>query len=128
VAADSFPVCCPITVATITNVSDVACRKPPATARRRPTARVYSSAGTPREISSASRNSGTSASAPGCFSSPLSWNEIPVATKKTGIRKPNPIPSSLIRNSLFGSPRELSTIRTTSPAANEPRIDANPNR
>jgi hypothetical protein len=47
-------------VATTMNVKDVACMKPAATARVRPTARTGSTAGSPRTASSATRKTGTS--------------------------------------------------------------------
>ena len=123
-----FPVASPICVATITNVSVVACSRPAASAWRVPVVRRYSSAGTPRTISRASRNSGTSARATGLVSKAFSWNETPVAMKKIGIRKPKPMPSSLIWNCGFGSLPEISINFTSSPAANAPSIDAKPNR
>ena len=124
----SLPVATPISVATITNVSVVACSRPAATARRVPMERRYSSAGSPRTASRAMRNSGTSASATGCDSRAFSWKATPVLIKKMGIRKPNPMPSSFAMNCGFGSRPENSIRRTSRPAANAPRIDANPNR
>ena len=68
-----FPVASPICVATITNVSVVACSRPAATARRVPMRRRYSSAGNARTSSRARRNNGTSAIATGCARRLFNW-------------------------------------------------------
>jgi hypothetical protein len=122
-----FPVATPICVATITNVSVVACSRPAAAARRVPVRRRYSSAGNPRTSSRASRNSGTSAIAAGCARRLFNWKETPVVMKKIGIRKPNPMPSSFVWNCGSGLCLEISISLTSRPAANAPRIDAKPN-
>src|SRR6185312_11060978 len=84
----SLPSATPIWVAVTMNGSDVACSSPTAIVGLVPFARRPSSAGRPRTARSASRNSGTRASADGLCSSPVRSSRIPLLTKNTGIRKP----------------------------------------
>ena len=55
------------------------------------------SAGRPRTASSIARNSGTRTVVDQSEKSWSTGNESPVATKKIGTKKPNPMPSSLWR-------------------------------
>ena len=84
----SSPVSTPICVAVTMNGSDVACSRPAATTERRSKSRENSSAGNPRTTSSATRNTGTRASAAGFSIRPLRSSRSPLLTKNTGIRKP----------------------------------------
>src|SRR5215472_6954593 len=84
----SLPSATPICVAVTMNGSEVACSSPRARVGLVPLARRPSSAGRPRTVSSASRNSGTLTSADGLCSSPVRSSRIPLLTKNTGTRNP----------------------------------------
>jgi hypothetical protein len=53
-------------------------------------------------------------------------NRMPLATKKTGMKNPNPAASSLPRKSGWLIRRSRSTIETSIPAMNVPRITSSP--
>ena len=114
-----------MTVATTMNVRDVACMKPAAQARVRPMVRTYSTAGTPRTTSSATRNTGTRTIALALANKEDTSRPTPVLTKNTGIRNPKPIASSLAWNSCC-SAGDSSVRRTMTPARNAPKMVASP--
>ena len=122
----SSPSSIPIAAAATMNGSDVAWRIPAIAARCPPTSCLYRSAGTPRTASSAARKIGTITSA---FVLPNSASRSkfrPVVTKNTGMNTPNPIASSLRRNSGCVIAWSRSTSVRIAPAANAPRITSRP--
>ena len=123
----SAPSSMPIAVAATMNGSDVACRSAGDRRARGAEQRRGRAARAARARRAARRGTaGPSSSVEAPASSASRSNRTPLVTKKTGMKKPKPIASSLRRKSGCVITSSRSTSESIAPARNAPRMTSRP--